>query len=360
MADHAGDKTEPPTPRRRSEARSSGQVAKSQELNAAVLLLTAMITLSLFGWDIWHTMIRITRQSLGGEESVTSENVLNLAARSLLEASKSVAPLFIIIFIVGVAVVFAQVGFLFTLKPMTPKLDKLNPLNGFKRLASAHTVVQLFQNLAKLALISLVVWLSVRAVIDEVMLAHTVDFAVTFALAAGILFRVGMHLVIVLLLLAFIDYAYQRYRHEKQLKMTKEEVKEEMKRMDGDPVIKRRRREAQLRLAAQRLKSTVPTADVVVTNPTHYAVALQYKPDEMEAPKVVAKGVDFLAQRIRELAMEHGIPIIQKPALARRLYEGVEVGHSIPERFYRAVAEILAYVYELGGRRFLSTTAGVG
>ena len=360
MPEDVGERTEPATPRRRTEARDSGQVAKSQDLSAAVLLTAALITLYFFGAGIWNTLVRAARQALGGDGGTALDAALALSAATAVEVGKGIAPFFIMIVVVALVVLYAQVGWLVTFKPLQPKLDKLNPLNGLRRLFSPNTLFQLGLNLAKLLLVSFVAWLAIRTVINQLLLAHTVEFAATFAMACHLVFHVGIRLIIVLLLLAFIDYAYQRHRHEKQLRMTKQEVKEEMKRMEGDPVIKRRRREVQLRLAMERLKSTVPEADVVVTNPTHYAVALRYAAEEMIAPKMIAKGVDHMARRIRELAVAAGVPIVQKPELARRLYADVEVGREIPERFYRAVAEVLAYVYEISGRRSGGAAAGAG
>lgn len=350
MADDVGDKTEPPTPRRRTEARSSGQVAKSQDLSASVLLFVSLMGLKLFGGNLWDALQVAMGGALGSDGPPSIDTTLTFSSRMLGEVVKAVLPFFIALLIAGYAVLYAQVGWLITFQPLKPKFSKLNPLNGAKRIFSTNTVIQLFQNVAKLGLVGLVAWLSVRTIIDKIAVTHTVDFAVTLFMACSLVFHVGIRLAITLLVLAILDYFYQRYRHEKQLKMTKEEVKEEAKRMEGDPMIKKRRREVQLRLAMERLKSSVPKADVVVTNPTHYAVALRYAPDEMAAPEVIAKGVDHMARRIRELAVAAAVPIVQKPELARMLYADVEVGHQIPERLYRAVAEILAYVYELSGR----------
>jgi len=180
-------------------------------------------------------------------------------------------------------------------------------------------------------------------------MAQALDFKQIFNLGATMVYSIGMRIATVLLVLAILDYVYQRFRVETELKMNKQEVKEEMRRMEGDPKIKQRRRQIAMQQKVQRLKKDVPTADVVVTNPTHYAVALKYDPDGMISPKVVAKGQDFLALRIREIAAEAGVPILERPPLARSLYRLVEVGQEIPEDFYAAVAEILAYVYELTG-----------
>ncbi len=350
MADDAGDKTEAPTPRRRRESRQKGQVARSQELNAAVMLLGALVGLALFGGGIWRTMLAVMRSALAGNGDATLDAALVLASLSVIDVAKALAPLMIAMLVVGLAVLIGQVGWLLTLEPLMPKLDKLNPINGIKRLFSPHSLVQLAQNVVKLSIIIGVAWLLVRGILDKLLHSHGLDFAYLFPFAAKLVFEVGIKLTLVLLVLALVDYVYQRYRHEKQLKMTKEEVKEEMKRMEGDPVVKRRRREVQMRLAAARVSAAVPQADVVVTNPTHYAVAIRYDHQSMAAPKVVAKGADYLAQKIRDIATASGVPIVEKPQLARMLFAEVEVGQEIPERFYRLVAEVLAYIYEMSGR----------
>ena len=205
-------------------------------------------------------------------------------------------------------------------------------------------------NLGKLFVVGLVAYLVIAGSAPAILLAFTLDFADLFWLGAHIVFRLALALTGAFLLLAFLDLAWQRYRHERDLRMTKEEVKDELRSMEGDPAIKRRRRQIQLQLAMQRLKKDVPEADVVVTNPTHVAVAIRYDSATMSAPQVVAKGADRIALRIREIAAVHGIPIVERKPLARALFETVEVGQYIPEQFFRAIAEILAYVYELTGR----------
>ncbi len=349
MADDAGDKTEAPTPRRRRESREKGQVAKSQELNAAVMLLGGLLGLAVFGGGIWRAMLSVMYAALDAQGDTTTEGALVLASVSLRGVIKSLAPFMICLLLVGIAVLLGQVGLLFTFQPLTPKLDKLNPINGVKRLVSPHSLVQLAQNVMKLAVIVGVAWLSIRSVMEKVVHSQGLEYVYIFPFAADLILELGMRLLLVLLVLAIIDYIYQRYRHEKQMKMTKEEVKEEMKRMEGDPVIKRRRREVQMRLAAARVSASVPQADVVVTNPTHYAVAIKYDSETMAAPRVVAKGGDHLAHKIREIAAASGVPIVEKPELARMLYAEVDTGHEIPERFYRLVAEVLAYIYEMSG-----------
>ncbi len=347
MAEDTGDKTEAPTPRRRMESRNKGQIARSQDLNAAVMLLASFMGLALFGPRIWVDLIAIMHESLDARVYPAPDQPIVIGIANLRRIGMALAPFFGTVFIVGLTVLYAQVGWLITFDPLTPNLGKLNPVNGFKRLFSPHSLVQLAQNMLKLFLIVGVAWLTIRSMTSRITHAYGLDFIAVLPFASGLVFNLGVRLLIILLLLAFIDYIYQRYRHEKQLKMTKEEVKEEMKRMEGDPVVKRRRREVQMKLATQRARTVVPQADVIVANPTHFAVALKYDAETMIAPKVIAKGVDFLALKIREIAAEAGVPVVEKPLLARSLYAEVDVGQEVPEKFYRLVAEVLAYVFEM-------------
>jgi flagellar biosynthetic protein FlhB len=350
MAAYADEKTEPPTPRRRQEARRRGQVPRSQDLSAAVLLLAGFLALAFLGPGIWHTLLAITRAGLTGETTARTDDVLRFAGTAAFEAIKWIAPFLLILMFATLATLVAQVGLLFTGQPLIPSLAKINPLNGIKRLFSIRSVMLGVVSFGKLLVVGVVAYLTISGSSDAIIYAFTFGAAEVLRLGASQVFSLTMRLSAALLILALLDLAWQRYRHERDLRMTKEEVKDELRSMEGDPQIKRRRREVQLRLALQRLRKDVPTADVVVTNPTHVAVAIRYQADTMPAPKVVAKGADLVALRIRQIAAEFRIPIVQRPPLARALYESVDVGQYIPERLYRVIAEILAYVYELAGR----------
>ncbi|MFQ5489171.1 MAG: flagellar biosynthesis protein FlhB [Phycisphaerae bacterium] len=351
MAGDKDAKTEAPTPRRRSEARSTGQVAKSQELSAAVLLLGGLLALRFLGPGIFARMLSIFRTALAHEGATDSHQLVPLALAAGKEIFHMVAPFMGILLVVTLMVLYAQVGLLLTLKPLTPDLKKLNPITGVARMFSPRSLVTLVQNLFKLVLVGGVAYLLIRSIADKIVHSVGLDYLSIAGLAAHLTFQLGVTLAVVLVLLALLDLAYQRYRHEQDLKMTKEEVKDELRSMEGDPVVKRRRRQVQMQLAMQRLQNVVPEADVVVSNPTHYALALKYDSQTMAAPKVVAKGVDQVAIRIRQLAAAAGVPILERPPLARAMHDAVEVGQEVPERFYQAVAEILAYVYELTGRQ---------
>lgn len=354
MAFQSDEKTEAPTPRRRLEARNKGQVARSQDLPAAVLLFAGLWALYFLGTDLWNGLATIVRTALYAETASSTGDVLTLAVASAVETLWRVAPILLVLFAVGWAVQFSQVGPLLTAHPLMPTLAKISPLQGIKRLCSVRSVMLAVINVAKLIVVGILAWLIMADNAAAILYAFTLDYHEMFRLGATLVFDMGIRITTALLLLAFLDFAWQRHRHERDLRMTKEEVKDEMRSMEGDPKLKARRRQVQLQLALQRLRKEVPKADVVVTNPTHYAVAIQYDAESMPAPKVVAKGADYAALRIRALAAEHGIPVVERKPLARALFESVDEGQYIPERFYRAIAEILAFVYELTGRTPLS------
>ena len=345
-----GEKTEPATPRRREDARKQGQVARSQDLAAATLLFVGFVVMDLLGPRLWQSLLTVTRTALTPESPTCLDDNLPYVTAMAMEIARRLAPLLLIPFLAILLVLLAQVGWLFTFKPLIPAFSKINPLNGFKRLFSARMLMMAVTNIGKVVIVAAVGYLTLAGSAAAIIYAFTLEFGDMFRLAAALMFKLGIRLSGALLVLALLDLAWQRYRHERDLRMTKEEVKDEFRSMEGDPKVKQRRRNVQLQLAVQRLRRDVPTADVVVSNPTHVAVAIRYDSARMTAPKVVAKGADHLALRIRQIAAEFGIPVVQRPPLARALYADVEVGESIPERFYRAVAEILAYVYELTGR----------
>jgi flagellar biosynthetic protein FlhB len=352
MADDAGEKSEPPTPRRRSEARQRGQVAKSGDLNSALLLLGGLLCMRWFAPRMMASLLMVMKKYLSVDDAMASGamDVVMVISSIGMFALSAAGPILLGIVLLALASNLMQVGLLFTLYPLQPKLDKLNPINGAKRLFSAKTFVQLGMNLMKLTVACAVAYSAVMDRKDDILLVMAIRGWQQVVLISKILYEVGIRLAAVLLVLAILDFMWQRYKHERDLKMSKQEVKEEMRRMEGDPVIKRRRRQMQFAAALQRIRSMVPTADVVVTNPTEYAIAIKYDAESMPAPKVVAKGRNLLARKIREIAIANGIPIVERAPLAQALFKMVEVGQEIPEQFYKAIAEILAYVYELSGR----------
>jgi len=350
MAISAEEKTEPPTPKRRAQARTRGQVARSQDLSAAALLIAGFLALNWFGPRLWLRLIAIVKTSLTADAPMELGELLPFARMVATEAFKEVVPFLLILFVSALVVLYLQVGWLFTLHPLIPSLNKINPLNGIKRLFSVRMVMMAFTNFGKLLVVGLIAYLTMADRVGPIVYSLVLDHYDGLLLGASLMFELGMRLAVALFLLGLLDFAWQKYKHEKDLRMTKDEVKDELRSMDGDPKMKQRRRQVQLQLAMQRLRQDVPAADVIVTNPTHVAIAVRYDNETMSAPKVVAKGADFLALRIRQIAKEFAIPIVERPPLARALYEAVDVGEYIPERFYRALAEILAYVYELSGK----------
>ena len=352
MPGDTGEKSETPTPRRREEARNEGQVARSQDLPAAVTLMGGMIALNVLGEGILKTLLEGLGFFFGRTEPVplTTGQIQGLGAAAARMLAAISLPIMAILVVLGVAVGLAQTGLLFTVKPLQPKLDKLNPIAGARRLISARAFVRMGMSILKMLIVAAVAYLTIASKMNQIVFAMGLDHWALFASSADLVFTLAIRLGLVLLILAIIDYVYQRYKHEEDLKMTKEEVKEEMRRMEGDPVVKQRQRRVQQQLALQRLRADVPQSDVVVTNPTELALAIKYDAETMTAPRVVAKGQGFMAARIRQIAVEAGVPIVERRPLAQALYRAVEVGQEIPPQFYKAVAEILAYVYELAGR----------
>lgn len=352
MAEDQFEKTEPPTERRRQQAREEGNVAKSTDLTAACMLLAAVLLLNFLGERLFEGLAIPLRLLLGGEldgNPTRPEDLTNLLAFSADLLVTTLMPLVLSIVIVGLAAMIGQIGFLVSLKPVTPSLSKLSPIRGLRNIFNARGAVRLAMSLGKVALISAVTTWIIYLDFGAIQRLGELEPAPAFAVAAGLVYDLALKLALLLLLLGLLDYFFQKWQHERDLRMSKQEVKEEMKRMEGDPMIKQRRSRVAKQLAEQRNAQSVPQADVVVTNPTHFAVALRYESATMHAPKVIAKGADYLAGRMRQIAAVHQIPIIERKPLAQALYHGVEVGQEIPPEHYAAVAEILAYVYRISG-----------
>lgn len=354
MADEeGGEKTEAPTPRRREEAREQGNVARSADLSAAALLLGILLMLRSFGTAVISALKLVVGDMLSARSMANFDApaAISQLMRDGVAVGVAMTPLFIGIVLIGIVANVAQVGFHFNFNRLMPNVAALNPVKGIGRIfGSRRTLVRLFMSAIKVALVAMAAYSAVHGRIEQIVQVQQLTFIQIFGLGAQIVFQITLRIGLLLLVLALLDYAYQWRQLENDLKMSKQEVKEEMRRMDGDPKIKQRRRQIALQRHLQRLKKEVPKADVVVTNPTHYAVALKYDAAKMRAPRVVAKGQDLMAQRIRELAIASKIPLVERPPLARALYRMCKIGDEIPEEFYSAVAEILAYVYQLAGK----------
>lgn len=346
------ERTEAPTPRRRAEYRRKGQIARSPELSSALVLLTVTLVLGVYGAAVAEQlagMMQVTLRNPG----IADWTVGGITAgvwNTEVTVARLIAPPLLAAMAVGIAANFWQTGFLFTTYPLEPKLDRLNPVAGFRRLFSIRGGVETIKSLLKLAIVGFVAYQMLSDNYWQLM-------GVTGAgLRPGIRFltRLGqditLRVAVLMVLMAGLDYLYQRWSYERAIKMTKQEVLEEVIAAEGQPIIKGRRRREQRRLAMQRMMSRVPKADVVVTNPTHLAIALEYHATTMAAPTVTAKGQRLIAERIVQIARANGVPVIQNIPLAHALFDGVEVGEQIPATLYQAVAEVLAFVYRLRGK----------
>lgn len=353
MADDLGERTEDPTPKRREEAREEGNVVRSLDLSGAIMLLVVVVIL----WLGFRPMIRdagyIVEHVLDPESLGTpgSAETVNGTMAFVANAGMQVAlPLLLITWVFAALVQIFQVGFLFSPQAVAPKLSKLNPISGFKRIFGISGLVKAGLDAGKVAVVMVVAVFTLFEQGEQIVLLPYIDLLPALMQTGGLMFDLALRVVIVLLILGLIDYWYQKWKHTQDLRMTKQQVKDEMKQSEGDPETKKRRMRMQQQIAMQRISSAIPQADVIVTNPEHISIALKYDPDHMNAPRVIGKGADLIALRIRQIAIQHGIPIVERKPLARALYREVNVGQEVPAQFFQAVAEILAYVYRLNGR----------
>ena len=364
MAEDQGDKTEAPTPRRRQEAREQGNVARSQDVTVALILVGMMVMLHSTGPKLVEALRRLVHEMLGLESlsNFSTSSASGGMLRAVYSIGIAMAPLLLGVVLIAVVGNVAQVGFNFTPNRLQPNLAALNPFRGLGKIFGSRNPTQLLLSIVKMVILSLVAYSAVHSHIGQIMAVQGLGFVQIFGLGATVVYGIALRVGIAMLLMAVGDYAYQRWRLEQDLKMSKQEVKEEMRRMDGDPKVKQRRRQIAVQQYKKRLAKDVPTADVVITNPTEFAIALKYDPQTMGAPRVIAKGQGLIAAQIRQLAIAAGVPILERKPLARALYKLVDVGQEIPEQFYTAVAEILAYVFELSGRtkKHLTTPARAG
>jgi flagellar biosynthetic protein FlhB len=344
------ERTEPATPRRREEARERGQVARSADLSSAVILLAAVLALKFFGRAMIGGIFASAASVLEGLALVDGDpaNLMTHFGGAFTAVLLGFLPFAGIVLAAALAANLAQVGFLFTTGPLTPDFGRIDPVAGLGRLLSARGLMRLVAGLLKVASVALVVFWTMWAERVRLVELSGRGFEQILGVAVDLMLTLSLRAALVLLVLALLEYGFQKWQHERDLRMSKREIREELKRYEGDPRIRERRRAIQQQLALQRMMLGVPGATVVITNPTHLAVAVRYE-KAMEAPVVVAKGAEQLARRIREAALEHGIPIVERKDLARALYRSVDVGQSIPADLYQAVAEILAYVYRLKG-----------
>lgn len=352
MAEELGERSEAPTGRKLGEARSRGQVAKSQDLSAAITLIASVILLAAMGGWIVTSLGALMRRLLeyDGSLTITLDGALAVSKLAAGETARVLVPLMLISAAVVALAHIGQAGWLFTFQPLQPKLERLDPIKGFGRLFGKRNAAKSLVGVVKVAVVCLVAWQFLRDRLDELSALPVLSLGAAFSTVGSLALELSILLLVVLLIIGVADFFYQRWQHIEDLKMTKQEVKDERRSMDGDPDVRARRMRLMREIASQRISTAVPEADVVVTNPTHFSVALRYDADTMAAPIVVAKGVDELALRIRHLARQHGVPLVERPPLARALYKSIEVGRPVPPEFYQAVAEVLAYVYGLEKR----------
>ncbi len=341
------EKTEEPTARRLQDARKKGDVGKSMEIPSAAVLLFGLLTIYLLSGYMLENCLSILRHYLGNLHSIMiiPGNMIMLTVESMRYLALLTGPLMAVIFITALVANYAQVGFLFTTEKMIPKYEKIDPLKGFARMFSMQTFANTVKSIAKLVIVGYVAY---REVMNNLMnLVPLMDMEPYSILVfyARVSFWIFLKAALIIAVLAVFDYAFQRWQFMKKMKMTKQEVKEEAKMTEGDPHVKGRIRSIQMEMARKRMMSEVPKADVIITNPTRLAIALTYEPTTMAAPKVIAKGAGVIAKRIKEVAREHGIPVIEDKPLARELFKTVDIDEHIPENLFQAVAEILAYVY---------------
>ena len=349
MADPS--KTEPATPRKKQEARKRGQVARSSELTGALILLAVLLFFRYAGFNLLAGLGEEARAWWGNlaprELAIGSVTVGGLGV--LLRILLALAPLLLVLVAVAIGANIAQFGVLFTTRTLTFKPEHLNPVEGFKRVFSQRTFYELAKALLKLLLIGWVVYATLKGSFQSLILESVQPIPAALATAADLTWRMGIRIVLILIALAILDFLYQRYAYERSLRMTRQEVKDEYKQTEGDPLVKARIRQLQREASRRRMISEIPKADVVITNPVHLAVAIRYDLGSSRAPTVVAKGARLLAERIKELARQHRVPMYEDPPLAQALF-ALRVGAELPPALYQTVAHVLAYVYHASHR----------
>lgn len=350
-----GEKTEAPTDKKIEDSRKEGQVAKSQELNTAIMLLVGFLLLKVWCGILGNQFLALFPESLGkirDYDTVMSDT----ASISALVNEFSLDMLKILAIPLAVMSVAAFLSYRFqfswkvTTKPLQPKMNKISPISGMKRLFSVQTLMRTFVSIAKIAVIIWVVYDEIKDKWNMLLDIYDYELGQTIGIIGNIVINLGIKISVIMLVIGLADYIFQRWKNRQDMMMSKKDIQDEMKNTEGDPQVKGRMRQKMREASNRRMMEDVPKADVIITNPTHYAVAIQYNPPEQTAPVVLAKGTDYLAGKIKDLAREEGIEIVENRALARMLYSNCEVGDEIPQELYQAVAEVLAYVYRIRGR----------
>jgi len=343
------EKTEVATPRRRQQAREEGNVPKSMEMNTALILATGVVAFYFYAEHFYASVADaiLYYMSRLGEAPLTDQDIGPLSWEVGWRVINILGPFFILFVVVSIVINIAQVGFLFVLTAVQPKFNKLNPYTGLQRVLGTRGRVELLKSVGKMLIIGPIMFITVQQSLPSMMTLMSMGLKDSMIHIGYEALDVAVIALLFMLILAIIDLVYQRWQHEQDMKMTKEEVKQENKDIQGDPQVKSRIRSTQQDMARQRMMEEVPESEVVVTNPTEYAIALKYDPDHGPAPIVVAKGRNVLARKIKEIARENNVPIVENRPLAQSLYKLVEIGGLVPPELYQAVAEVLAYVYKL-------------
>ncbi len=349
MADPS--RSEKATPKRRQEARERGQVLRSVEVNSALVLLAALATFRYTGPYIIDSMGRLTVFTYENlSSSFEMENVYSFTIFYMVQIFKMIAPVLFVILFVGLAASYAQVGVLFSLKPLTPKFSNINPASGFQKLFSRRSFIEFIKSVLKIVIIGWIGYEGVKSALPDLVPAMDMQGTEALKFVGALTIKILNHIIFALIAIAILDYFYQRWEYEENLKMTKQEIRDEFRQSEGDPMIKARIRQIQREMARRRMFDSIPRASVVITNPTHVAVALEYK-EGMQTPLVLAKGERVIAERIKEMARKHNVPIMENPPLARALLKQCPVGAPISPDLFEAVAEVLAFVYKMNKKK---------
>ncbi len=350
--DDGGEKTEEATPKKKEDSRKEGQVAQSKEVVTGITLLALFLSLKLFIGYLGEQFYEAFNHFYGNMERYVSDGINSISGANLFNEIMfscffAMLPFLLIGLIAGFFATKMQFKWKITGKPLQPKFSKLNPLSGFKRIFSMQALVNLILSVAKIILISYIAYTSVADQIGIIYNAYDMSIPSCLVFLFDVIMNMGIKISIVMLFIGAVDYMYQRWKFNKDIKMTKQEVKDEYKNSEGDPKVKGQQKQRMMQASQRRMMQSIPEADVVITNPTHFAVALKYDANVSQAPVVTAKGADFLAYKIKDIARENHVEIVENKPLARMLYYNVDLGREIPPELYQMVADVLAYVYSL-------------
>lgn len=351
----AEEKTEEATPKKKRDARKKGQVVQSKDINQAIQLIFVILTIQITSG--WFTKISLEIYLIMNDLILDIDQVFNVVTLSviardiLFKILLMVLPILLVTLVTGVVASYAQIGFLFTIETLKFKLDKINPINGFKRLFSMKSLVEMVKAISKGIVLVYITFSYLNTNMNLILLSFNLEINQFIALLWKFIIVIVLRCAAFLLIVAFFDFIFKKWQQKKESRMSKKEIKDEYKQSEGDPKLKGKIREKQRMMAMSRMMSDVPEADVIITNPTHFAVAILYKSSDGSSPRVIAKGKNLIAQNIKRIASENDVIIIENKPLARSLYASVEVGDFIPAELYQAVAEVLAYVYSIKDKK---------